>query len=176
MLLGANASHIQSLQALGTEHIVTSGLQSRADFLSPVGLYRTERRDRLSTVREDDVTEAGTGVYVEAQSRWRPWLRTTLGMRGDAYTFDVTSDRPENSGRHTAAIASPKTSLVFVPTATTQCPRERHPVLLSLPSPGGGGDRCYRCPFPSRRAATVPDFLKLGRTVGPGGPALSRRR
>ena len=120
LMLGANASHAQSLQALDAEHTVTVGLQSRADFLSPVGLYRTERRERLSTVREDQVTETGTGVYVEAQSRWRPWFRTTLGVRGDGYTFDVTSDRAENSGRHTAAIASPKASLVFVPSATTE--------------------------------------------------------
>jgi len=120
VMVGANASHAQSVRAVGTEHTITLGLQSRADFLSPVGLYRTERRARLSTVREDDVTETGTGVYVEAQSGWRPWLRTTLGMRGDVYTFDVRSDRAENSGRRTAAIASPKASLVFAPTATTE--------------------------------------------------------
>ena len=120
LMAGANASHAQGLQALGVEHTVTLGLQSRADFLSPVGLYRTERRERLSTVREDQVIETGTGVYIEAQSRWRPWLRTTLGARGDAYTFDVTSDRTENSGRRSAAIASPKASLIFAPTATTE--------------------------------------------------------
>jgi hypothetical protein len=120
VMIGTNAAHAQSVQALGTEHTVTLGLQARADFLSPVGLYRTERRERLSTVREDQVSETGTGVYVEAQSRWRPWLRTTLGVRGDAYTFDVTSDRTENSGRRSAAIASPKASLVFAPTATTE--------------------------------------------------------
>ena len=118
--VGANASQVRSLQALGVEHTVTVGVQSRADFLSPVGLYRTEHRERLSTVREDRVTETGTGVYVEAQSRWRPWLRTTLGMRGDGYTFDVASDRAENSGRRSAAIASPKASLVIAPTATTE--------------------------------------------------------
>jgi hypothetical protein len=107
VMVGANASHAQSLQALGTEHTVTLGLQSRADFLSPVGLYRTERRARLATVREDGVTETGTGLYVEAQSRWRPWLRTTLGTRGVVYTFEIPSDRPENSGRRNAAIACP---------------------------------------------------------------------
>ena len=120
VLVGANASHVQSVEALGTEHTVTVGLQSRADVLSPVGLYRTERRERISTVRKDQVAETGTGVYVEAQSRWRPWFRTTLGMRGDVYTFDVTSDRAENSGRRTAMIASPKASLVVAPTATTE--------------------------------------------------------
>jgi len=120
VMVGANASHAQSVQALGAEHTVTLGLQSRADLLSPVGLYRTERRERLSTVREDEVTETSTGVYVETQSRWRPWFRTTLGMRGDAFTFDVTSNRAENSGRRSAAIASPKASLVFAPSESTE--------------------------------------------------------
>ena len=120
LMIGANANHATSLQAVGAEHTLTIGVQSRADFLSPVGLYRTERRERLSTVREDQVSETGTGGYIEAQSRWRPWLRTTLGIRGDVYTFDVTSDRAENSGQRTAAIASPKASLVFAPTATTE--------------------------------------------------------
>jgi outer membrane receptor protein involved in Fe transport len=83
-------------------------------------LYRTQQRERLSTVRQDEVIETGTGVYVEAESRWRPWFRTTLGMRGDVYTFDVTSDRGENSGQRTAAIAIPKASLVFAPTSTTE--------------------------------------------------------
>jgi hypothetical protein len=120
VVLGATVSRGQQLQAMGVEHTVTLGLQSRADFLSPVGLYRTAQRRRLSTVRQDDVVETGTGLYVEAQSHWRSWFRSTLGVRGDAYTFDVTSDRPENSGRHTATIASPKVSLAFVPSIRTE--------------------------------------------------------
>ena len=120
VVIGGNLSHAQQIQALGVDHTVTVGGQTRADVLSPVGLHRTERRARIATVRQDDVTETGSGVFVEARSRWRPWLRTTLGMRGDAYTFDVTSDRPENSGRHTAAIASPKGSIAIQPRHDTE--------------------------------------------------------
>ena len=120
VVVGANLSHAQQAQALGADHTVTVGLQTRADVVSPVGLYRTDGRARTSTVRQDDLTETGTGLFVEAQSRWRPWLRTTLGMRGDVYTFDVTSDRPENSGRRTAAIASPKASVAFAPARNTE--------------------------------------------------------
>ena len=58
VLVGANATHAQQAHAMGVEHTLTVGLQSRADFLSPVGLYHTEQRLRLSTVREDDVTAA----------------------------------------------------------------------------------------------------------------------
>lgn len=119
-VIGANLSHAQQIDALDIDHTVTVGTQARSDFLGPVGLYRTERRARYETVRRDDVTETGTGVFVEAQSRWRPWLRTTLGIRGDAFTFDVASNRPENSGTKTAAIASPKASIAFVPGRNTE--------------------------------------------------------
>ena len=120
MVVGANARHVQSAEALGASHLVKAGVQTRADFLDPVGLYRTQGRQRLSTVRQDDVTEWGSGVYVEAESRWRPWFRSTVGVRGDFYTFDVDANIPENSGHRTAAIASPKASLVFTPTAGTE--------------------------------------------------------
>ena len=120
VVVGGNVSHAQQVQALGVGHTVTVGLQTRADFLGPVGLYRAESRARIGTVRQDDVAQTGSGVFVEARSEWRPWLRTTLGIRGDAYTFDVASDRPENSGAHAAAIASPKVSVAFVPTSTTE--------------------------------------------------------
>ncbi|MGH7720663.1 MAG: TonB-dependent receptor domain-containing protein, partial [Gemmatimonadaceae bacterium] len=86
----------------------------------PVGLHRTERRVRVSTVRQDDVREWGTGVFLEAESRWRPWFRTVLGVRGDAYRFSVTSDRPENSGTRSAGIVSPKASAVFAPSSGTE--------------------------------------------------------
>jgi hypothetical protein len=120
VVVGGAASHAQQLSALGVDHTVTVGAQTRADFLPTIGLYRTQRRTRHGTVREDEVFETGTGIYAEAQSTWRPWLRTTLGVRGDAYTFDVTSDRVDNSGRSSAAIASPKVSIAFAPGKNTE--------------------------------------------------------
>ena len=63
---------------------------------------------------------SATGVFVEADSRWTPWFRSVLGLRADGYTFDVASDRAENSGHRGAGIVSPKASLVFSPTRTTE--------------------------------------------------------
>jgi hypothetical protein len=120
VVVGGNASQARELQALGIQHTFTVGAQVRSDFLSPVGLYRTERRVRTATVREDDVAESGAGIYVEAKSHWRPWVRSTLGLRGDTYTFRVASDRTENSGTKNAGIVSPKASLVFVPARNTE--------------------------------------------------------
>ena len=74
----------------------------------PSGCITRSAASGCRTVREDEVSETGTGGYIEAQSHWRPWLRTTLGIRGDVYTFDVSSDQAENSGRRTAAIVEPE--------------------------------------------------------------------
>jgi hypothetical protein len=41
-------------------------------------------------------------------------------MRGDVYRFDVRSDDPRNSGDRTAAIGSPKLSLIFGPWGSTE--------------------------------------------------------
>ena len=117
LLVGANARHTQTADAFGIAHLVKLGAQTRADFLSPVGLYRTQARNRLGVVREDAVTEWGSGAYVEAESRWRPWLRTTLGLRGDVYLFDVDANITANSGSRTAGIVSPKASVAVAPAA-----------------------------------------------------------
>jgi hypothetical protein len=115
IVVGASARHLQTAEAMGTSHLIKMGLQTRADFLDPVGLYRAQGRTRLSTVRQDEVTEWGSGVYLEAESRWRPWFRSVVGVRGDFYSFDVNANIRQNSGHRAAGIVSPKASLVFVP-------------------------------------------------------------
>jgi hypothetical protein len=120
IVLGGSARHTGTVDAWGVSHVYRIGLQSRADFLNPVGLYRTTRRDRLSTVRQDDVGEWGSGVFVEAESRWRPWFRSVVGLRGDIYSFSVDADIPTNSGQRSAGIVSPKASLIFAPSDQTE--------------------------------------------------------
>jgi hypothetical protein len=93
-------------------HTATLGLQTRLDFAN-VALRRADDRDILTTVRADDVTQWANGGYLEVRSRWTPRLRTVLGLRGDAYRFDVTSDRSHNSGTASDAILSPKASIAF---------------------------------------------------------------
>lgn len=119
-ILGANASHVQQVDGLSASHTLTLGAQTRVDFIRGVGLFRTQRRLRYGTVREDDVDQTGSGVYVSVDSRWSPRLRTMVGARADAYTFSVTSSNAENSGDRTAAILSPKASIAFVPTPSAE--------------------------------------------------------
>jgi hypothetical protein len=113
VVLGGNFTHTQPVSALGLTHVLKLGFQSRVDLIDGLGLFHTERRTLLGIVRQDDVRETGTGAFLEAESRWRPWFRSVLGVRGDVYTFSVAGDRPENGGDRTAGIVSPKASLVF---------------------------------------------------------------
>jgi hypothetical protein len=93
----------------------TFGVQVRNDTIPLVGLYHTENRVRLSTTREDAVTETSLGAFAENELRWLPWLRTTAGLRLDGYRFDVVSDEPANSGKRRSTLASPKGGAIFGP-------------------------------------------------------------
>lgn len=115
-VLGVNAAHRQSLQMFGREHTVTAGFQQRTDLLDDVGLHRTSGRQRLGTVRQDDVTQVSAGLFLETESRWTETFRSIVGIRADGYAFDVRSDNDANTGNACDGIVSPKASLAFAPT------------------------------------------------------------
>lgn len=92
----------------------TLGVQWRTDDIDEVGLYRTQARQRLSTVRSDEVTESSVGIYWQGDMQWNAHLRSTVGLRYDFYDFDVDSDLPENSGSDSDGIASAKLNLAYV--------------------------------------------------------------
>ena len=96
------------------------GVQLRRDWLSPVGLYHTEARERLSTTREDRVGQTMASVYGQTEIEWTRALRTTFGMRADTYQFSVTSNSPLNSGDGVDAMVSPKFGAVFGPWSGTE--------------------------------------------------------
>jgi hypothetical protein len=97
-----------------------AGVQLRHDAIGTVGLYRTRGRERLTTVREDEVDETSIGVYAQTEIEWHAKLRTTLGFRGDLFRFDVASTLPENSGTTSDGVLSPKLSAVVGPWAGTE--------------------------------------------------------
>ncbi len=96
------------------------GVEFRYDDIDTVGLYRTQRRNLLDTVREDGVEEGSVGLYYELAWRLTENWRAVLGLRGDFYWFDVDADNPANSGDDTDEIFSPKASLVYAFSATTE--------------------------------------------------------
>jgi TonB dependent receptor len=67
------------------------------------------------TIRQDSVRETSYSLYFENQIQWTNTFRTILGMRGESYNFDVTSNIPQNSGNKTAGMGLPKLSLIYGP-------------------------------------------------------------
>jgi len=96
------------------------GVQMRRDWLDPVGLYHTQNRQRLSTTRKDEVRQTMAGVFAQTEIEWTRGVRTTLGLRADAYQFSVTADNPLNSGDGSDHLVSPKVGAVFGPWAGTE--------------------------------------------------------
>ncbi|MBC7980024.1 MAG: TonB-dependent receptor plug domain-containing protein [Armatimonadetes bacterium] len=104
----------------GNSSTFTVGLQTRHDLISGVGLYNTLDRERLSTVREDDVYEANVGIYAVADYHVNEWFRMQPGLRADGFYFDVESNDPVNSRNKTDGIVSPKLNLIFGPWSETE--------------------------------------------------------
>lgn len=96
------------------------GLQVRADLIPEVSLNQSEQRQVYDTIRRDEVNTLSIGLWGKNQIKWNDWFRTELGLRGDLVHFQVESHDRLNSGSDTAAIASPKLSLIFGPWAATE--------------------------------------------------------
>jgi hypothetical protein len=120
---GVTAARTWNGTLLGRESRTELGAQLRHDRIR-VGLHKTRQRDRLSTTREDDVQETGLGLYGENSLTWTPWLRSVLGLRADAYRFDVNhiggSAATAGSGTEDETQLSPKLSVIFGPWARTE--------------------------------------------------------
>ncbi len=128
---GLNAKHTLFNQWGNRDVENTFGLQFRNDSIRN-GLFQTQDRQRVdkinsadgsvlsATTREDDILQTSVGLYYENKIQWAEKFRTVAGVRGDIYHYDVDSNLPVNSGERTAAIGSPKLSLIFGPWAKTE--------------------------------------------------------
>lgn len=96
------------------------GVQLRRDRMSPVALYSTQSRQRLSTTREDNVTVASAAPYFSNTIAWTEWLRSIAGVRADFYDFSVSSNNTANSGKARDSMVSPKLALIFGPWSRTE--------------------------------------------------------
>ena len=118
-ILGANLAHLQPLGLGGLEHRLTAGAQVRGD-MGELTLSRTSEREFVSTVRNDVFTQWSGGAYAELMTPWSDVFRTTLGVRADAFMFEVTSDLAANTGTSDDQMVSPKLSLAFGPFSGTE--------------------------------------------------------
>ncbi len=120
LVFGGRASFRQLDTWAGRPVEQTFGVQARHDDVGTLGLYRTAARRRLSTVREDGVNQTSAAVFYQQLYQWNPVVRTSLGLRGDLYRFDVRSSEASNSGTEISGIVSPKAGLVLGPWRSTE--------------------------------------------------------
>jgi outer membrane receptor protein involved in Fe transport len=116
VIVGGRAEKRFRFEPAGVATEILIGGETRFDFISPVALFRTASRRILTTVRSDKVTEGSGALYAEAKVHLTRTIRATLGVRGDAYHFDVRSDLAANSGKSSATLLSPKASIAWAPT------------------------------------------------------------
>lgn len=116
---GLEARHTRFGQLGGHEMETTFGLQVRNDAIRN-GLYNTQGRIRYSTTRADEVLQTSLGTFWENKIQWAEKIRSTVGLRGDVYRYDVDSTQAANSDERYDGIASPKATLVFGPWAKTE--------------------------------------------------------
>ena len=120
-VFGGNIARTWEHQTLfGKEAHFTVGVQTRHDVIDPIGLYKTADRQRLSTVREDSVYEASVGAFADSTVHWADKFRTNIGLRGDLFFFDTSSNLAANSGQEWSGIVSPKISAIFGPWSDTE--------------------------------------------------------
>ncbi|MGF6528092.1 TonB-dependent receptor [Variovorax sp. PvP013] len=116
-VFGAQASRAVANKIAGLEGLLTFGGQWRGDRIGQVGLYNTQERECLSTVRDDKVTQDLFSVYgqqlVNFSDRWRGYV----GVRGDVLRYDVQGREAVygagNSGRGRDSLASPKLGMAY---------------------------------------------------------------
>lgn len=116
---GVDARHTFDWRFASLESQTRVGVQSRYDDIH-VGLFKTEQRAWLSTVREDRVQEGNVGVWTDTTTHWNDWLHTTVGIREDFFAGHVFSDTPENSGNAQASMTIPKAGIVLGPWYKTE--------------------------------------------------------
>ncbi len=89
------------------------GTELRYDDIDEVGLYQTRSRERLSATRQDQVAEASISAWASIEMAVTERLRGVVGLRGDAYDWDVDALRAANSGDGNDSQLSPSLNLAY---------------------------------------------------------------
>lgn len=118
-VFGLAAAQNRGVQLGGLDANFSYGVDLRRDNIAEVGLYDTNARQRLATVRSDSVRLNALGLWGQTEVQFNPQWRGIAGARWDRRSAGVTSSVAANSGDSSASIASPKLSLVWSPNDRT---------------------------------------------------------
>ncbi|HEV7714917.1 MAG TPA: TonB-dependent receptor [Steroidobacteraceae bacterium] len=119
-IYGGRAGVSREFQIASREARVRFGTEIRRDDIGTVGLYRTDERERLGTIRQDGVEQTSSSFFLEQEVKLTDFLRVTAGARYDYFDFKVDSNLAANSGKARDHITSPKLAIVVGPWAKTE--------------------------------------------------------
>ncbi len=111
--LGGAATYAHPFTLAGREAQLRVGGDTRYDDIFNIGLFDTAARERVNTVRDDDVRQFSVGGFAEVEMQLTDRLRASAGLRADYFRFDVESSLAVNSGNGDDAIVTPTASLAW---------------------------------------------------------------
>lgn len=110
-IYGGAATHTRPLN---DQVMLRAGAELRFDDINDLGLFRTAGRQRLSTVRSDEVEQFSAAVWGELQADITSRLRASVGVRSSWYDADVNAlSLPDNSGEADDSLWTPTASLAY---------------------------------------------------------------
>ncbi len=111
--LGGAVKYTDEFTLLGAPAEFRLGGDLRYDDIFNIGLFNTAGRQRLSTVRDDEVTQFSVGGFAEVEVEVTDRLRVSAGLRGDVFDHSVSSSIEVNSGEGSDAIVTPTANLAW---------------------------------------------------------------
>ncbi|WP_017757431.1 TonB-dependent receptor [Pseudacidovorax intermedius] len=116
-IYGAQATHRRPNRIGGLDGILSVGAEWRGDRIGEVGLYPSQFRQRLGTVRNDEVSEDQIALHAQQLVELGANVRSYVGLRGTWLGYDVQGREPVygalNSGRGHQSLLSPKAGLAW---------------------------------------------------------------
>ncbi len=116
---GARAGQDFSLELFDRPVDIQTGFETQLDRITDLGLFKTDERRRVSTTRNDNVTQWSGALYSEALYSPLDWMTLLAGVRGDLYAFDVDTvagvGASANSGNDVDGLVSPKLGMIVRP-------------------------------------------------------------
>lgn len=112
-IYGGEVSHHwhQDIGKVTADYLV--GVQARIDDINELGLYNTKARQRLNTIREDEVLQRSFALFSQSSFALTENWVMHLGGRYDFMNARVSSDIAENSGNASDGILSLKGGLSY---------------------------------------------------------------
>lgn len=110
---GLRARMARDFDLFGVKAEGRLGADAHIDWLDETGLYRTTARTRTSAIASDQVDVMSADIWGDVTLHWTDRLRTTLGLRADHISGDVSGLVPANAGSESGVQWSPKLNIAY---------------------------------------------------------------